>query len=202
MTKTGKEKQHKDKQKHGLKETEIKINGTGEGNGDEHSAENSTDENPAEENNNKLNLQIQDLRDQLLRKAAEFENYKRRTDAEKSDFFAYASERLISELLPVIDDFNRILKAYDDKHDAESFKKGVELVYEKFRNILSKQGLKEMESDGKEFDVNLHEALLQQPDENSAENTILNTPEKGYFLKDKVLRHAKVIVSAGPDSEN
>ncbi|MCI0450548.1 MAG: nucleotide exchange factor GrpE [Chlorobi bacterium] len=142
-----------------------------------------------------LENQIKELKDRYLRKAAEFDNFKKRTNAEKTEFFAYANEKLISDLLPVLDDFDRILKLYDREHDAESFKKGLELVYDKFKKTLEKQGLKEIDSKLKEFDVNLHEAVMQQPSE-AEPNTVLDTVEKGYFLKDKVLRHAKVIVSA------
>lgn len=142
---------------------------------------------------------IDDLKEQLLRKAAEFENYKRRTENEKSEFFAYASERLIGDLLPVLDDFDRVMSSYNEKHDAELFKKGVDLVYEKLRGTLEKQGLKEIDSTGKPFDVNLHEAILQQPKEELPSNTVLETAEKGYYLKDKVLRHSKVVVSTKPE---
>ncbi len=148
-----------------------------------------------------MRIKYDSMKDLYLRKVAEFENYKRRTDAEKTEFFSYANHKLIGELLPVLDDFERILKAYNEKHDTESLKKGVELVYDKFTGILAKQGLKEIDSDGKEFDVNLHEALFQQPDGEKEPNTVLTTHEKGYFLKDKVLRHAKVIVSTRPDEK-
>jgi molecular chaperone GrpE len=195
MTKSRKEKSEMESSKNDLKEIEIPITQPDESGEPLETTAESAD------NSAELKAQIEDLRDQYLRKVAEFENYKRRTDSERSDFFAYASERLISELLPVLDDFGRIMKAYDEKHDAESFKKGVELVYEKFRKTLEKQGLKEMKSDGSAFDVNLHEALLQQPDEKAAPDTILNTVEKGYYLRDKVLRHAKVIVSTKPEKE-
>jgi molecular chaperone GrpE len=154
-----------------------------------------------ENQENDLKLEYDKLNDKYLRKIAEFENYKRRTDAEKSEFFAFAGQKLIADLLPVLDDFERVLKAYDDKHDSDSLKKGVELVYEKFRGILAKHGLKQIDSDGKEFDVNLHEALFQQPDEKAKPNTVITTHEKGYYLKNKVLRHAKVVVSTKPDEK-
>ncbi len=141
------------------------------------------------------------LKDQLLRKAAEFENYKRRIDNEISSLYKYASENLISDLLPVLDDFERVFAAWNEKHNAETFKKGVELIYEKFKGILEKQGLKEMDSDGKPFDVNLHDALMQVPDGKTPPNTIINTVEKGYYLKDKVIRHAKVLVSSNTETE-
>jgi molecular chaperone GrpE len=146
-----------------------------------------------------LQKQVNSLRDQLLRKAAEFENYKKRTENELSSFFKYASEALIIELLPVLDDFERLFNSYNEKHDAETFKKGVELIYEKLEGILKKQGLKQMETNGKQFDFNLHDAILQIPDYKNEPNTILETAEKGYFLKDKVIRHAKVLVSSRPE---
>lgn len=143
----------------------------------------------------------EEWKEQFIRKAAEFENYKKRTDLEKADFFSYANERFMNELLPVLDDFDRIMNSYNEKHDAEDFKKGIDLVYEKFKGILQKHGLKEMDSDNKPFDVNLHEAILQHPDNDAEANTVLQTAEKGYFIKDKVLRHAKVIVSTKPEQE-
>ena len=142
------------------------------------------------------------LRDQLMRKAAEFENYKKRTENEISNYLKYANEELISELLPVLDDFDRVIASWDEKHDVKTFKKGVELIYDKFKKVLGKKGLKEMESTGKQFDVNLHDALMQVENKKLKPNTVADTVEKGYYLKDKVLRHAKVLVSkADGDSE-
>ena len=148
-------------------------------------------------------LEAKQLRDQLLRKAAEFENYKRRTESEISGFLKYANEETISDLLPVLDDFNRVLSAWNDKHEVETFRKGAELIYDKFKKVLEKKGLKEMDTDGKPFDVNLHDALMLAENDNLEPNTIIETVEKGYYLKDKVLRHAKVIVSkqSGKDSK-
>lgn len=173
---------------------EIKIN-------DPAAEEKTENESDVNESNKitELENQVLQLKDQYLRTAAEFENYKRRTDAEKSGFYAYAVERLLTELLPVVDDFDRTMVSFEKNHDNDALKKGIDLVHEKFRAVLSKQGLKEMESDGKKFDVNLHEAIMQQPDEEKEAETVLNTVEKGYFLKDKVLRHAKVVVSSKPE---
>jgi molecular chaperone GrpE len=188
MTKNKKEKQDKaaDKQQ----ETEIKIKDSG---GKE--PETSAEENKIAE----LEKQAMQYKDQYLRTAAEFENYKRRTDAERAEFFAYAGERVLTDMLPVLDDFDRTMSSFEKSHDMEALKKGIDLVYAKFRAVLEKQGLKAMDSDGKKFDVNLHEAILQQPDETKEPETVLNTVEKGYFLKDKVLRHAKVVVSSQPE---
>ncbi len=187
MTKNKKEKQEKTAEE--LKEIEIKIE----------SADNSEKPDSEESKIEELEKQITQLKDQYLRNAAEFENYKRRTDLEKSGFFAYAGERLLRDLVPVLDDFDRTMGSFEKSHDNEALKKGIDLVYDKFKKVLEKQGLKQMESDGKIFDVNLHEAILQQPDESKEPETILNTVEKGYFIKDKVLKHAKVVVSSKPE---
>ncbi len=193
MTKNKKEKQEKE-----IKETEIKINVP-----IEDSAELPGEQalNSGEEQNRIAELEKQAAlyKDQYLRTAAEFENYKRRTDAERSEFFAYAGEKVLGEMLPVLDDFDRTMESFDKSHDKDALKKGIDLVYAKFRSVLEKQGLKPMHSDGTKFDVNLHEAILQQPDESKEPETVLNTVEKGYYLKDKVLRHAKVVVSSKPE---
>ena len=189
MTKNKKEKQEKE-----IKETEIKINSPKE-DSDELSGEQEL--NSGEEQNRIAELEKQAAlyKDQYLRTAAEFENYKRRTDAERSEFFAYASKKVLGEMLPVLDDFDRTMESFDKSHDKDALKKGIDLGYAKFRNVLEKQGLKPMQSDGTKFDVNLHEAILQQPDESKEPETVLNTVEKGYYLKDKVLRHAKVVAT-------
>ncbi len=187
MQKTKKEKLEKEIKKEETSELEELISGSEA----EENVPNRTKEEKRE---------IENLRDQLLRRAAEFENFKRRTESEISTLFKYANEGLITELLPVLDDFNRVLKA-DNNQDTETLRKGVELIYEKFKKTLEKQGLKDMESTGKPFDVNLHDALLQQESSEVEPNTVIDTVEKGYFLKDKVIRHAKVIVSKKEDDK-
>ena len=143
----------------------------------------------------KVEKQINLLRDQLLRKAAEFENYKRRTEADLTNVYRFANEGLIHELLPVLDDFERMMKTDSDKLDAQTLKKGMDLVFGKFKAILEKNGLKEIDAAGKPFDVALHDALLQKEDDTVDADTVTEEVEKGYWLKDKVLRHSKVIVS-------
>ncbi len=193
MIKNKKDKHEKNGEE--KKEVEIKISDPENNAGETVTEGKDNEDNKVKE----LEEQVMQLKDQYLRTAAEFENYKRRTDAERADFFAYAGEKLLTELLPVVDDFNRTMDSFEKSHDKEALKKGIDLVYAKFRTVLEKQGLREMDSDGKKFDVNLHEAILQQPDETKDPETILTTVEKGYFLKDKVLRHAKVVVSSKPE---
>ncbi len=146
-----------------------------------------------------LEKQVQNYKDLYMRTAAEFENYKKRTDNERADFYNYAGEKVLAEMLPVLDDFDRTMESFEKSHDKDALKKGIDIVYEKFKNVLLKQGVTEMDSNGKKFDVNLHEAILQQPDPDKEPETVLTTVEKGYKYKDKVLRHAKVVVSSKPE---
>lgn len=135
-------------------------------------------------------------KDQLLRKAAEFENYKRRTDADAVNLVKFANERLILALLPIVNDFVRSLKAGNEKKDYDAFYKGVELIHTNFMKVLEKEGLAAFDSVGKPFDVQYHDALMQVPKNGVEPNTVIEEIERGYKLNDKVIRHAKVIVSA------
>lgn len=148
-----------------------------------------------------LEKQIAAGKDQLLRKAAEFENYKRRTEADTLNIAKYASENVITQLLPVLDDLSRSLKSGKEKLSADPFYKGVEMIFTKFMKLLEAQGLKAMETVGKEFNVDYHDALMQMPKADVPAHTILEEVEKGYMLFDKVIRHAKVIVSTPVEEE-
>ena len=152
---------------------------------------------------NNLKIQVEEFKDSLLRKAAEFENYKRRTEIEFSNYFKYASEKLMRELLPVYDDLNRAIDSIKkgETKDFEILKKGIISVNDKFTKILNKEGLKEIDCLNKEFDVDTCDALLQVPKEDVEPHTVIEVVEKGYFFKDKVLKHAKVIVSSEPENK-
>lgn len=143
-----------------------------------------------------LQAQVDSFKDQFLRKAAEFENYKRRTEADSINLIKNANEGLIISLLPILNDFVRSLKAGAENKDYDAFYKGVELIHNKFSKILEMQGLVPFDSVGKPFDVEYHDALLQMPKEGVPPHTVIEEVERGYKLNDKVLRHAKVIVSA------
>ena len=136
------------------------------------------------------------FKDQLLRKAAEFENYKRRAETDYLNTVKNANEGLILSLLPILDDLLRSLKAGKDQKDYDAFYKGVELVSAKFSKTLESQGVTPFESTGKPFDVEYHDALLQIPRNDVPPHTVVEEVERGYKLYDKILRHAKVIVSA------
>ena len=145
--------------------------------------------------------EISDLKDKLLRKAAEFENYKRRTDSEISNYIKYSAENIIKELLPVYDDLGRSIDSVKkgETKDFETLKKGITLIYDKFRRVLEKEGVTEINSAGKEFDVDVNSALMQIPRDDVKPNTVLEVIEKGYKLKDKVIKHEKVLVSSEPN---
>jgi molecular chaperone GrpE len=142
-----------------------------------------------------LENEIEELKDKILRKSAEFENYKRRTENDQLNLLVYAAESFISKLLPIIDDFERSIKHLESTNDIDPLKEGMTLIYDKFIKLLEDQGVKKFESRGKPFDVNYHEAVLQQKADNVPSHTVLEELECGYLYKDKVIRHAKVIVS-------
>jgi molecular chaperone GrpE len=142
-----------------------------------------------------LEKQAAQLKDQLLRKAAEFENYKRRTESETLNIIKYAGENTITQLLPVLDDLTRSLKVGEGNQTDDPFYNGVKMIHGKFLKQLEAQGLKVMETVGKEFNVEYHDALMLVPRSDVAPHTIVEEVEQGYLLHDKVIRHAKVIVS-------
>lgn len=143
-----------------------------------------------------LEDEVSDLKDKLLRRAAEFENYKRRTENDQLNLLKYAAESFIIKLLPVIDDFERSMQHIDNSKDADSIKTGLKLIYDKLMKVLDEQGVKKIDSVGQPFDVNFHEALMQRKaDDEVAPHTVLDEIEKGYMYKDRVIRHAKVVVS-------
>ena len=157
-----------------------------------------TDTEATQSETEKLKNEAEYYKDAFMRKAAEFENYKKRTDNEISNFIKYASEDLIKSLLPVYDDINRSIDSIEkgETKDFETLKQGIQLIADKFKNTFKNEGLEEIDILGKEFDVNTCDALLQVPREDVPPHTVIEVVEKGYKLKDKVIRFAKVIVSA------
>lgn len=142
--------------------------------------------------------QVEYYKDLLLRKVADFDNFKKRVENDSATALKYAKVDIIQSLLPVIDDFERSLKLSKDRRESEAFAKGVELIYQKLVKFLDVQGVKEIESLGKEFDVHYHDALLQVPRNDVPPHVVIEVVEKGYSLDDRVLRHAKVVVSTTP----
>ena len=143
----------------------------------------------------KLEKENMEYRDKLIRKIAEFENYKKRTSDEFLRLINTANEDLILKLLPVIDDMERFQNNTNAETKSEDLRKGMDLITDKFNTIIKNLGLKEIEVIGEEFDPNLHEALMQMESEKIKPNHIIDQHEKGYILKDKVIRHSKVLVA-------
>ena len=149
-----------------------------------------------------LEEQVKELQEKVLRKAAEFENYKRRTENDQFNLLNYAAESFITKLLPIVDDFERSMDHIDDLGNSNSVKDGIKLVYEKLQKLLQEQGVKKMQTKGEPFNVDYHDALMQRKDDSVPPHTVLDEIEPGYLYRDKVIRHAKVIVSEESSDEN
>ena len=136
-----------------------------------------------------------ELQDKYLRQAAEFDNYRKRTIKEKAELIKSAAEKLMVAELPVVDDMDRALENMEKGTDAEACIEGFKLIVQKFKNILTQQGLEKIDTDGQDFDTDFHEAiaLIPAPAE-ELKGKILDCVQQGYKLGDKVIRHAKVAV--------
>jgi len=143
----------------------------------------------------KAEAEIADLKKQLLYKIAEFDNYRKRTMAEKVELIMNGGEKTITAILPVMDDMERALEQMKKAEDVSAVVEGVELIQKKFMGILEKLGVKAIETEGAEFDVDLHEAIAQLPaPSEEMKNKIMDCTLKGYKLNDKVIRHSQVVV--------
>lgn len=138
---------------------------------------------------------LAELQNKYLRLSAEFDNYRKRTIREKMDLQVTAREDILSNILPVVDDFERGMDSVESATDIEAVKDGIKLIYTKFSSFLTQQGVKEIESVGKKFDTDLHEAITKIPVESKKKKgKVVDVVEKGYTLRDKVIRYAKVVI--------
>lgn len=169
---------------------------------EEVSPEEKKEEEVAQETCNEAEKKIKELQEQLDKEKkeylflmAEFDNFRKRTLKEKSEIIKNAGENVLKGLLPIMDDFERGIKAAENSPEAESVKEGVNLIYNKFKKYLNQNGVKEFDPDDDTFDTEKHEAIsvIPVPDDDK-KGKILDTVEKGYTINDKVLRHAKVVV--------
>lgn len=156
----------------------------------EHKKEHKKDK-KLEELQNEINV----LKDKNMRIAAEMVNTLRRKDEETNRLLKYSNESLITELLPVIDNFERALNVDATSNDIESYQKGMTMIYNSLKNILEKFEVKEIEAIDKEFDPSFHQAVMQEEKEGTKENIVIEVLQKGYTYKDKVIRPAMVKVS-------
>ncbi len=153
-----------------------------------------------------LQTELKETKDRLLRQVAEFQNYKRRTEQEKTMLFEAGKAKVVQQMLEILDDFTRsvdAVKQLEEKEEDqlqegyEQLKQGVELVFDKFQNELTRLGVEPIEAKGQPFNEQEHEALMQQPaPEDTEPGTVLEEIQKGYRMGDRVLRHTRVVVAA------
>jgi molecular chaperone GrpE len=143
----------------------------------------------------KLKTELQEMKDKYLRKVAEFDNFKKRSAKEKIELIQTAGKEVIKDLLEVLDDCERAEKQMNATNDAQQIKEGVLLVFNKLRNLLSAKGLRAMETVNSPFNPDLHEAITEIPaPSEDQKGKVLAEVEKGYYLNDKIIRYAKVVV--------
>jgi len=160
---------------------------------DEETQKEAAEELSAEE---KVNKTIEEQHDKYLRLSAEFDNYRKRTMKEKAELIKNGGEKTISAILPILDDLERALNISETSDDVKAMREGIELIYNKFLKVLNQEGLQKIETDGKDFDTDYHEAIALVPAPSEEQKgKILDCVQTGYKLNDKVIRHAKVVVA-------
>jgi molecular chaperone GrpE len=138
---------------------------------------------------------LAEMQDRYIRLSAEFDNYRKRTLREKMELSKYAGENLLLSIIPLMDDFERALKHIDTNADCVALKDGIDIIYGKFSDFLKQNGVKEIDALNSNFSVDLHEAVAKVPVEDAdKKGKVVDIVQKGYFLQDKVLRFAKVVV--------
>lgn len=139
--------------------------------------------------------QLEEMKDKYLRLSAEFDNYRKRTLREKADILKYGSEDTLKDILPVVDDLDRALKAIETANDLNAVKDGLSLIVNKFNEFLKSKGIKEIEAIGQELNTDLHEAITKIPvQEEAQKGKIVDIIQKGYMIHDKVMRFSRVVV--------
>jgi len=139
--------------------------------------------------------------DRLLRLQADFDNYKKRLEKDKIEFIKFANEEIIAEILKILDDFERAVDAGKIKHDFDILYKGIEMIHNDFKEFLKQKGLKEIEAEGKPFNPNEHEAMMQEETDEHPEDYIVEEFQKGYTFNGRVIRPAKVKVAKKPSKK-
>lgn len=142
-----------------------------------------------------LRVKIDAITNQMLRVAAEFENYKKRVRREQTELMKYAGENIIKDLIPILDNFERAINSAKSNSSFDSFYQGVDLICKQMLDLLKQRGVSQIEAVGKNFDPNLHEAIVHMPSNEHPENTVIEEFQRGYMLNDRVVRPAIVSVS-------
>jgi len=148
---------------------------------------------PEEDNAAELEAQLQEKNDRILRLQADFENFRRRTMKEKEELAAVITQNLLTDLLPLLDNFERAMAV--EQTDVEAFQKGVEMIFTQLREVLDKHGLENIEADGQLFDPNIHQAVMRAENPDVEDGTITQVLQKGYQAKGRVIRPAMVQVA-------
>jgi molecular chaperone GrpE len=174
-------------QKHQADEQTAREFATDEAVSDNEQAQSSTEK-------EELKAKVDELNDKFLRQAAEFENFKRRTAKERIELIQTAGRDVITDLLDVLDDSERAQKQIETTENIEQIKEGISLVFAKLRNVLTAKGLRAMDAKGKNFDPDLHEAITEIDGGEEMKGKVIDEIQKGYYLNDKIIRYAKVVV--------
>ena len=143
----------------------------------------------------KKDQKVQELNDKLMRTIAEFDNFRKRSEKEKSTMFEFGAKDIIEKILPVLDNFERGLGSISEEEKGSAFAQGIEQIYKQFVSVLEDAGVKVIETVGKEFDPNLHNAVMHVEDDALGENIIAEEFQKGYMYKESVVRHSMVKVA-------
>ena len=192
-------KQEKDMSEETPKEQEKQNVEQAEENTNAETAETQPETQPKEESiEDKLaaaEAKIAELQDKYLRQVAEFDNYRKRTIKEKAELILNGAEKTVTAILPVLDDLERALKNMDKMEDLDAVKKGVDLIYQKFVKVLGDQGVKKIDTENADFNIDLHEAIAQVPaPSDEMKGKVIDCVKSGYTLNEKVIRHAQVAV--------
>lgn len=204
----------RNKNKSNIDEGRVEMENTFQGNGSENTDKNSENEPVQTENmteqdvaaeseasevkgdaTEQLMNQVKEWQEKYIRLAADFDNFRKRTMREKMELIKTAGEDTLISILPVIDDFERAMKAMETATEVGPVKEGVELIYNKFKDILLQKGLKPIDAQNQEFNTDVHEAITKVPvPDESLKGKVVDVIQKGYTLQDKVVRYAKVVV--------
>ncbi|MFS0871725.1 nucleotide exchange factor GrpE [Paenibacillus xylanilyticus] len=144
----------------------------------------------------RLKTEVEEHQQRFVRAQADFDNFRRRTQKEKEELAKYASMKLVTELVPVIDNFERAMATVPEGTESESFSKGIQMIFRQLETVLNNEGLTAMDTVGQPFNPEFHQAIMQVESDEYEEGTVVEEVQKGYMLKDKVLRPAMVKVSS------
>lgn len=158
-------------------------------------SERSSKRKPLKKKRDKKDEKIEELNDRLIRNMAEFDNFRKRSEKEKSTMYEIGAKSIVEKILPVVDNLERGFDALSEEEREQPFAKGIEQIYKQFLTALEEVGVMPIEAVGKEFDPELHNAVMHDENENYGENTVSQELQKGYMYKDSVVRHSMVKVS-------